>query len=149
METVHRSQHQTSLRLLLSVLVATCAFAAAAYARPIFIGKFTLPYEVHWGQAVLRPGVYYIRMDSIADQFMVVSAGGKITMFMKPPIIADSKQADTFLTLTTAGNERRVRSLNLPELGKSVIFAPLTKSEREELAKAGQSNTLPVVTAKK
>jgi hypothetical protein len=47
------------------------------------------------------------------------------------------------------GTERTVRSLNLPQLGKSVIFAPLTKSDREELAKAGKSITVPVVTAKK
>lgn len=149
MKTVHRSQHSTSWRLLLSVFVAACAFAAAAYSRPIFIGKFTLPYEVRWGQAVLPPGVYYIRMDSIADQVVVVSAGGQRTMFMKPPIIADSKQAGTSLTLTTTGNERRVRSLNLPEIGKSAIFAPFTRSEKEALAKAGQSNTVTVVTAEK
>ena len=149
MKTADTSQHPASWRLLLSVFVATCAFTAAAYARPIFIGKFTLPYEVHWGRAVLSPGVYYIRMDSIADQAMVVSAGGKRTMFMKPPIIADSKQAGTSLTLTTIGNERRVRSLNLPEIGKSLTFAPLTKNEKEVLAKSGQSNTVPVVTAKK
>jgi hypothetical protein len=149
MKTAHTSQHPASWRLLLSILVATCAFAAAAYARPILIGKFTLPYEVHWGQAVLRPGVYYIRMDSIADQAMIVSAGGHRTMFVKPPIIADSKQTGTSLTLTTIGNERRVRSLNLPDVGKSLIFSPLTKSEKEALARAGQSNTVPVVTAKK
>jgi hypothetical protein len=142
-------QHPTSWRWFLGVLVATCAFAAAAFAQPGFVGKFTLPYEVHWGRGVLPAGVYYIRMDSIAAQVVVVSAGGKRTMFTKPPVIADSKEPGIFLTLTTIGSERRVRSLNLPDIGKSVIFAPLTKSEREQLAKAGQSNTLPVVTAKK
>jgi hypothetical protein len=39
--------------------------------------------------------------------------------------------------------------LNLPELGKVIVFAPLTKSEREAYAKAGHINTVTVVTAKK
>jgi hypothetical protein len=149
MKNRYALQHPTSWKLFLGVLVATCAFAAAGYAQPIFLGKFTLPKEVHWGQAVLPAGVYYIRMDSMAAHAVVSSAGGDRTIFTRPPIIADSKQAGTFLTLTTMGTERTVRSLNLPELGKSVIFAPLTKSEQEELAKAGQSNTVPVVTARK
>lgn len=149
MKNRYAVQHPTSWKRFLGVLVATCAFAAAAFAQPTFVGKFTLPYEVHWGRGVLPAGVYYIRMDSIAAQAVVVSAGGMRTMFTTPPVIADSKQTGTFLTLTTIGNERRVRSLNLPQLGKSLIFAPLTKTEMEELAKAGQSNTVPVVTAKK
>jgi len=149
MKNMHTIQYPPSWKRFLGVLVATCAFAAAACAEPAFIGKFSLPHEVHWGQAVLPAGVYYIRMDSLTAQAAVVSAGGSRTMFTKPPIIADSKQAGTFLTLTTIGNERKVRSLNLPELGKSVIFAPLTKTEKEKLAKAGQSNTVPVITAKR
>lgn len=149
MKTVHRIQYPTSWKLFLGVVVATCAFTAAAYAQPSFLGKFTLPYEVHWSQAVLPAGVYYIRMDSQTGPAVVSSASGNWAMYTNPPTIADSEQAGAFLTITMTGNERRVRSLNLPELGKSVIFAPLTKSEKEELAKAGQSNIIPVVTAKK
>jgi hypothetical protein len=149
MKTLHLIQYPTSWRLFLGVLVATCAFAAAAYAQPSFLGKVTLPFEVHWSQSVLPPGVYYIRMDSEASRAVVSSARGNWTMYTNPPTIADSKQAGAFLTITMIGNERRVRSLNVPGIGKSVIFAPLTKTEKEELAKAGQSNTVPVVTAKK
>jgi hypothetical protein len=38
------------------VLIATCVFTTAANALPIFAGKFTVHYEVHWGQAVLPAG---------------------------------------------------------------------------------------------
>lgn len=149
MKKVHTLQYPTSWKLFLSVLLATCAFAAAAYAQPSFLGKFTLPYEVHWSQSVLPAGVYYIRMESEAGRALVSSASGSWAMYTNPTIIADSKQAGAFLTITTTGNERRVRSLNLPQIGKSVIFAPLTPNEKEELAKAGHSLTVPVVTAKK
>jgi len=65
------------------------------------------------------------------------------------PVTADSKGGSTCLTITNQENERTVRSLNLPGIGKTVIFAPLTKAEREQLAKTGQIQTVPVIAAKK
>jgi hypothetical protein len=142
-------QHSTSLKLLLSMLMAICMFSAAANAQPRFVGKFTLPYEVRWGQAVLPAGNYFIRIESMAAPARIISEGGGRTVFMKPPILADSERGGTYLIVTAQGNERRVRSLNLPEIGKSVIFTPLSKSERETVAKAGQLDTVSVITAKK
>ena len=136
-----------SWKMFFGVLIATCAFTFAANAQPTFAGKFTLPYEVHWGQAVLAPGQYSIRMNSVAGPAMITSANGDRTVYTQVPTIADSDKGGTRLTITNLGHERKVRSLNLPELGKLVIFAPLTQSEREEIAKAGQTNTVPVVTA--
>lgn len=141
-------QHSTSLKLLLGTLMAICVFSAAANAQPSFIGKFTLPYEVRWGQAVLPAGNYFIRIDSMAAPATISSEGGGRTAFVKPPVLADSERGGTYLTVTAQGTERRVRSLNLPEIGKSLIFTPLSKSEREAVAKAGQLDTLSVVAKK-
>ena len=149
MKMVNSTQIRISLKLLVAVVIATCIFTAVANAHPSFAGKFTLPYEVHWGQAVLPAGEYSIRMDSTASPAVISSASGSMAAFTEPPILADNERGGTYLTITTRGNEHRVRSLNLPKLGKSVIFAPLTKSEREVLAKAGQIESVPVVTAKK
>jgi hypothetical protein len=148
---VHATKLLSSLKLLLGVLVATCVFTAAASAQQSrFAGKLTLPHEVQWGQATLPAGEYFFRMDA-AGSFVVRSAKGDKTTLMKTPVLADSERSGTFLTITTQGNERTVRSLNLPEDGKSksLIFAPLTKSEREALAKAGQLETVPVIAGKK
>jgi hypothetical protein len=130
-------QHSTSLKLLLSMLMAICMFSAAANAQPRFVGKFTLPYEVRWGQAVLPAGNYFIRIESTAAPATISSQGGGRTVFMKPPILADSERGGTYLTVTSQGNQRRIRSLNLPEI------------EREAVAIAGQLDKLSVVTAKK
>jgi hypothetical protein len=46
------------------------------------------------------------------------------------------------------GNERIVRSVNLPQIGKSLVFEPLTKTEREMFAKAGKIEAVPVIAAK-
>jgi hypothetical protein len=149
MKIAHTNQHPTLLKLLLGVLITTCGFTVAANAQPSFAGKFTLPYEVHWGQAVLPAGEYSIRMNSMSALPEVSSASGSRKVYTLPPVIADGERGGTYLTITTQGNEHTVRSLNLPQLGKVVIFKPLTKSERESLAKAGQINNLPVVSAKK
>ncbi len=88
-------RHAIEVRLFAVVLLATCAFAAAANAQTI-AAKFTLPFETHWGK-----------------------------------------------------NERRVRSLNLPGRGVSLIYPPTTSAEREMLAKADQVHAVPVITAGK
>jgi hypothetical protein len=149
MKIVRSIQHPALLKLLLGVLIASCVFSAAANAQPRFEGKFTLSHEVRWGQAVLPAGEYSIRMDSMAANPVISSASGSRTVYAPVPTLADNEKGGMYLTITLQGNERRVRSLNLPELGKSVIFAPLTKTEREVLAKAGQITTVPVVTAQK
>ena len=149
MKTPHTTNHPMSLRLLLGVLIATCVFTAAANAHPSFTGKFTLPYEVRWGRAVLPAGEYFIWMDSTVAPAMVASASGSRTIHTQFPVTADSKGGSTSLTITNQGNERTVRSLNLPGIGKSVIFAPLTKAESEQLAQTGQIQTVPVIAARK
>jgi hypothetical protein len=139
-----------SLRLLLGVVIATFVFTAAANAQPSFAGKFTLPYEVRWGQAVLSAGDYVIRMDATASPAKISPANGSSAgVYTEYPLVQDSHTSGMYLTITHEANQRRVRSLNLPQLGKVIVFAPLTKSEREAYAKAGQINTVPVVTAKK
>ena len=141
--------HPTSLKTFLAALVAICAFTLAANAQVSFAGKFTLPYEVHWGRAVLPAGQYSIQMNSVAGPAMIVSANGSRTVYTQFPTLADSDTGGQRLTITNLGNERKVRTMNLPELRKLVIFAPLTRNEREAIAKAGQTNSVPVVTAEK
>lgn len=141
------SHKPTMLQLCVGILATTCLLATAANAQPSFAGRFTLPYEVHWGHAVLPPGDYLIRMDSTAATAVISSKDGSMTAFTQIPTIADSNAPDRCLTITNSGNERRVRTLNLPEMKKVVIFAPLTKQEKEALAKAGSTKTVPVVTA--
>lgn len=146
----YTTRYPGAFKLLMGVLIATCAFAAAANAVPTFAGKFTLPYDVRWGQTVLPAGDYVIRMDSTGSPALISPAdGSRAGVFTEPPFAEDSHSSGTYLTITNQENQRRVRSLNLPELGKVIVFAPLTRSEREALAKAGQINTVPVVTAKK
>ena len=150
MKIDHTTRYPAALKLAIGVLIATCVFTTAATAQPSFAGKFTLPYEVRWGQAVLPAGDYVIRMDATASPAKITPANGSSAgVYTEYPLVEDSHMSGVYLTITNHANQRRVRSLNLPQLGKVIVFAPLTKSEREAYAKAGQINTVPVVTAKK
>jgi hypothetical protein len=133
-----------------AVMLATCLFAVGLNTRfgspSTFVGNFTLPYEVHWGKAVLPAGAYSINVESIQTPAIVHSASGKTNMFVFPAIVADSEKGPPCVTVLLRGNEHRVQSLNLPELGKSLIYEPLTKAEHELLVKAGQVQTLLITT---
>jgi hypothetical protein len=119
--------------VLASIVLATCAFAAAAYAQPSFVGSFTLPHEVHWGAALLPAGDYTIVVDSLDGPATIRSAKGEGRMFTPAPIQTDGGKGKCSLFITIFNGERRVRSLNLPRLGQSLIYAPLSKEERETL----------------
>lgn len=142
-------RHLTIAKLILGVLFATCVFTAAANAQPSFEGKFTLPYEVHWNRAVLPAGEYFIQLDTIGMPAVLSSTSSGKSVNTYSPIVADLEKGAARLTVTIQGNERRVRSVNLPEIGKSLVFDPLTKTEREVFARAGRIDTVPVVTSQK
>lgn len=139
-------RHAMEVRLFAVVLLATCAFAATANAQS-FLGKFTLPSETHWGKNVLPAGEYTISMDAKTNVALVRSADGKTAGFTPIPITASSDKGATALSVMIRGNQRIVRSLNLPAHGVSLIYAPATSAERELLAKANKVQTVPVTTA--
>jgi hypothetical protein len=141
-------RHVIKVRLFAVVLLATCAFAAAANA-DTFLGRFTLPFEVHWGKSVLPAGNYTISMDSSTDVALVRSANGKAMGYTPIPIKTSSGKGATALFVVVHGNERMVRSLNLPASGVSLIYQPATSSERETLANADQVQAVPIITAGK
>jgi len=136
------------VRLFAVVLLATCAFAATANAQS-FTGKFTLSSETHWGKNVLPAGDYTISMDAKTNVALVRSANGNTVGFTPIPITASSDKGATALFVMVRGNERIVRSLNLPAHGVSLIYQPATNAEREILAKADQVQSVPVMTAGK
>ena len=149
MKTSNNTRHSATAKLILGVLFASCVFTAAANAQPSFEGKFTLPYEVHWNHAVLPAGEYSIQVDALGMPTVLHSTSSGNSVNTNSPIVTDLEKGAARLTVTIQGNERRVRSMNLPQIGKSLVFEPLTATEREMFAKAGQIDNVPVITAHK
>ncbi len=132
------------------VIVASIFGAAGtASAQAAFKGKFTLPYEVRWGQAVLAPGDYSITMESTSRPALITRLAGGGAFVMTVGIESASKDHPTALLITKTENERVVRSLNWREGGKTFVYKPFTKAERRLYGTASISEALPVLTAQK
>ena len=143
--------HAAEVKLFVAFVLAASVFTAAVHAETGFRGRFRLANEVHWGKAVLPAGEYTIFIapphSPSQNTSLVRSASGK-TQFIPPTLVAEeSDKGVNSLVIVVRGNERRVRSLNLPGLGQSLIYLPLTKSERETLAKTDEA--VPVTVAAK
>lgn len=136
-------------KMILGVLMAIFVCGAAANAQPAFSGKFVLPQEVRWNHAVLPAGEYTIYMSSIAAPAVLHSNSTGQTFYTAPPMVSDSRKGGTQLNITVQGRERTVRSLNVPEIGHALIFDPLSKADMEKLAKADETEVIPVTTARK
>jgi hypothetical protein len=141
-------RNMKTVRVLAILTLATCAFAAAANAQSV-TAKFTLPYEVHWGTATLPAGEYAISMDLLHTAITLVqSASNNVSFFTRIPVMENSSKSPASLVITSFNGDRRVRSLNLPELGKSFVYERITTAEREQIAK-GRVQIVPVSIARK
>lgn len=136
-------------KMILGVLMTIFICGAAANAQPAFSGKFVLPQEARWNHTVLPAGEYTIYMGSIAAPAVLHSNRTGQTFYTAPPMVSESRKGGTQLNITVQGRERTVRSLNVPGIGHALIFEPLTKADMEKLAKADETEVVPVTTARK
>jgi hypothetical protein len=134
------------VRVFAAVLLATLVFAATTNAQTNS-AMFSLPFEVHWGKNVLPPGDYVVRINLPTNVAFIESMDGKTAGYTPVPITTRSDKGATALTVMVRGNNRIVRSLNLPARGMTLIYLPATNAEREILAKADEVQTVPVITA--
>jgi len=141
-------RHAVEVTLVTAVLLAACAFATAANAQSLS-GKFTLPFEAHWGKTVLPAGSYTINLDARYNVALLRTASGKAVGFTPIPIVSTSNKGATALMVMIRGNQRIIRSLNLPTSGVTLVYPPATDAERELLAKADQVQAVPVTWAGK
>jgi hypothetical protein len=150
MKNINSTKHAFAVKLILGVLMAAFAFTAAANAQGAFAGKFVLPEEVHWNHAVLPAGEYYLEMRTMDSPAVVLHSIRTGKSFITGiPTKGDLQKGNAHLTISVHGNERRVRSVSLPQINQTLIFEPLTNAEMESMAKAGQIETVPVFTAQK
>jgi hypothetical protein len=140
-------QH-TKATLFLVVFATLISVAGASAQTTGFVGSFTLPHEVLWGAAVLPPGSYTIRMSSIHVPGLIRSTDGKTQAYVFTVASGDPEKGNPSLTVMTRGSQRKVVSMNLPAVGASLVYSPLTKSERETLAKAKQIEAVPLTAQK-
>jgi hypothetical protein len=132
------------------VLFSIVAAAVAGNAQIALHGKFQLTSQARWGKAVLPAGQYSFTIASTQQpvRMVIQSADGKTSAMELAGSTSGPSLGGNYLFITGSGADRTVRSMNLPSLGTSLIYEPLTARDRETLySKASQ--TVPVQVAKK
>jgi hypothetical protein len=130
------------------VLFSIVAGAIGANAQTAFHGKFKLTSETRWGKAVLPAGHYSLMLDSVQSAIVIHSEDGKVAAMATAQSGGQAAPGGSYILITGSGADRVVRSMNLPQLGRSLEFKPLTPRERETL-QAKSPQIVPVQIAKK
>jgi hypothetical protein len=120
---------------LATFLFLVCLVPGAANAQNVFSGKFRLKNEVRWGLTVLQPGDYTITVPTVASLPLatITNAEGRNVLMVSTLFRGEVKHGESSLLIVTNGTERVVHSLNLTQLGVSLIY----QSEPKMKTKSG------------
>ena len=141
----------STVQLLALSLVVSFLWASVANAAPRYRGRFSLPYEVRWGQAVLPAGEYLLRFEDVLTGVFVViqdAKSGKGIAYLAPKTKSEA-QGKSALLIADKSNQRVVHSLRLAELGEVFIYEPALARGAENVREAQVVQTLPIVAAKR
>ena len=137
--------------LLVAVWFTLPAAAQSTYQGKAFWGKVTLPYETHWGQAVLPAGDYTLSATAQGGATMITvrnARNGLTVAFVEPTSIKDSTEGSSALLIGARGTKRVVHSLRVAELGLVFISDPALAREFEAQKEARKLQAVPVTVAK-
>jgi hypothetical protein len=124
-------------------------------AQDAFAGKFTLIDQVHWGESVLQPGDYTIRVKSTRLPIIAAIHSNKsgAALFVKvTSVISDiprnrQRGFGNALLMKAKGGQLCVHSVALADLNMVLIYDPLLA--QQSVQEAQMSKTVPVMWAKK
>jgi hypothetical protein len=142
-----RSTSPASCRSLAAI--AICMSASSASAQSLK-ATFTLPYEVHWGKAVLPVGPYSITFDSLSAPAIIRTGTGGGGVLVMPVTTGEAlNDQPSGLIVTATENEHIVRYLNLREANMSLGYHLFTKSERNLVGKVVEPEAVAILMARK
>jgi hypothetical protein len=141
----------STLQLLTLGLLVCFLWAGVANAAPLYQGRFSLPHQVRWGQAVLPAGDYLVKFKDVQARVFVVIQDAKSGMDVAylTPVTKSEARGTSALLIANDGDQRVVHSLRLAELGEVFIFEPAFARGVGDVREAHTMETLPLLAAKK
>jgi len=114
------------LKLLTKVGAAALALAALAISgneQNVYKGKFTLPFETHWGSATLPAGDYTFVMSSASSHYRLYIRGAQVNAIIMAASIDDKAVSDhAQLNLVDIADVQTVQTFDAPELGRTFVY---------------------------
>lgn len=113
-----------NLRRTLSIAGFAAAISLIAFPLNAQQGRFNLPFEAHWGNAVLAPGAYRLNGPSISAPIGVLYISGNGTTQMAVPAITEfGKDSNhSYLKLVNVGGVYVVREFVSGATGRNYTF---------------------------
>jgi hypothetical protein len=142
------------IRSLIAVL-SFCLLTTIANGQSVFRGTFDLKESVRWGDKLLTAGTYSLTIDSlqVPVRAIVRSENGEEATIISTVNVQDAQEGGNSIRMTGNGRYRKVASLNLPQLGMSLVFAPKAVNESEMVAgivgSGGGTGRGPVMSSRK
>ena len=126
------------VKSLLFGLLAAGLSPRLATAQASVEGKFTLPFEARWGNALLQPGDYSFSIQSTDLPARVVirrePRGGQIAMVLARGWDSSSSSDQSALTVAHRGGKVSISSLYLGKLGLTFYYS-IPQPKKELLAR--------------
>lgn len=135
------------LKLLTKLVVAVLALGALATsgnAQNAYEGKFTLPFEAHWGGVTLPAGDYAFALQAARVPYVLhIQGDATNTNTLIIAITADQKVASSHaqLNLADIAGEQSIQTFEAPELGLTFSFA--TPKQKHLGGKGTRQKTVP------
>jgi hypothetical protein len=133
------------LKLIAKIGVAALALGALATngnAQYAYKGKFTLPFETHWGTATLPAGDYTFVMSSASSDYRLYVRGEKVNAIIMATSTDDRGVSDhAQLNLVDVANVQTVQTFDAPELGKTFVYS--TPTQKHMGRKEAHQKTAP------
>jgi hypothetical protein len=137
------------LKLFTKLGVAALALGALANsgnAQNAYQGKFTLPFETHWGSATLPAGDYTFAMSSASTQYRLYIRGAQVDAIIMALATDDKAVGDhAQLNLVDIADVQTVQTFDAPELGLTLVYFTPTQKHmgRKEAHQKTASQTTP------
>jgi len=100
------------------------ALATSGNAQNAYQGKFTLPFETHWGNATLPAGDYTFVMSSASSDYRLYIRGAQVNAIIRATSADDRGVSDRpQLNLVDIADVQNVQTFDAPELGLTFSYA--------------------------
>lgn len=133
--------------LSVSVFALAVGLSASQANAQVLKGTFNLPFQAHWGQAVLEPGEYVVRLSAGMSMYPVFYVSGQgQTIMVTPGTYGATESERSYLRIENVGQAHVIREFRSGVAGELFTF-PVPKSVKNQAALARSAPDMTVSVA--
>jgi len=149
---MRKNQRPPGNKVLFATILMSLFFVGTSHAQgdlPVYVGRFTLTDQIHWGNSVLQPGRYTITIGSTSTPIIALirNGEGRPVARLLSGVRSGNTSVVNALLMKEKDGQFWVHSLALADMRMVLIYDPTLA--RETAQEARVSKTVPVMWVKK